>query len=81
MTEPRRHPNRHPDFEHPFGIADWNGVRAKVRKGPDGLWYVMLVRGDRVLLFPGLPHLSQPYAMAQADRVMRAAGRVLRGEI
>jgi hypothetical protein len=73
--------NRHPDFEHPFGIADWNGVRARIRCGPDGLWYVMLMRGDRAILFPGLPHLSWRGAMDQAQRVMTAAGRVLRGEI
>lgn len=74
-------PYRHPDFADPFGIADWTDVRARVRKGPDGYWHVMLVRGDRVILFPGLPFLSHGGAMAQADRVMTAAGRVLRGEI
>jgi hypothetical protein len=72
---------RHPDFAHPFGIEDWTGVRARVRKGPDALWHVMLVRGDRVILFPGLPWLSQGAAMQQADRVMTAARRILSGEI
>jgi hypothetical protein len=41
----------------------------------------MLMRGDRAILFPGLPHLSWRGAMDQAQRVMTAAGRVLRGEI
>lgn len=72
---------RHPDFAYPFGIADWTGVRARVRKGPDGLWYVMLARGSRVILFPGLPWFTQSDAMAQADRVMTAARRILAGEI
>lgn len=68
---------RHPDFEHPFGIANWNGVRARVRRGPDGRWYVMLMRGDRCILFPGLEHLSWHGAMDQANRVMGAAKRIL----
>lgn len=72
---------RHPDFEQPFGIDDWTHVRARVRKGPDGLWYVMLTRHDRVILFPGLPFFTQQGAMAQADRVMTAARRILAGEI
>lgn len=72
---------RHPDFEHPFGIADWNGVRARVvRRGPDGRWDVMLMRGDRCILFPGLEHLSWRGAMDQANRVMGAARRVLTEE-
>jgi len=41
----------------------------------------MLMRDGRVLLFPGLPWLSQQGAMAQADRVMTAARRILAGEI
>lgn len=72
---------RHPDYRHPFGIADWTGVRARVRKGPDGLWYVMLVRDGRVIHWPGLPWLSQQGAMSQADRVMTAARRILAGEM
>ena len=72
---------RHPDFEYPFGIEDWTGVRARIRKGPDGYWYVMLMRDGRVLLFPGLPWLSQQGAMSQANTVMTAARRILAGEI
>lgn len=68
---------RHPDFEHPFGIADWDGVRARIRCGPDGRWYVMLMRGDRCIQFAGLGHLSWRGAIAQADRVMTAARRIL----
>jgi len=68
---------RHPDFEHPFGIADWTDVRARVRQGPDGRWYVMLMRADRCILFPGLEHLSWYGAMSQANRVMDAARRIL----
>jgi hypothetical protein len=41
----------------------------------------MLMRGSRVLLFPGLPWLSHHAAMAQADRIMTAARRILTGEI
>lgn len=74
-------PQRHPDFRHPFGLEDWTDVRAKVRKGPDGLWWVFLMRGDRVVLFFDLPWLTHRAAMAQADRVMVAARRVLNGEI
>lgn len=69
--------NRHPDFQHPFGIADWDGVRARVRRGPDERWYVMLMRGDRCILFPGAEHLSWRAAIAQADRVMTAARQIL----
>lgn len=72
---------RHPDFAHPFGIENWDGVRARVRKSPDDYWYVMLVRDDRVIHWPGLPWLSQQAAMAQADRIMTAARRILAGEI
>jgi len=69
---------RHPDFEHPFGIADWNGVRARVRRGPDERWWMTLWRGDRCILFPGsADHLSWWGAMDQANRVMAAARRIL----
>jgi len=73
---------RHPDFQHPFGIADWNGVRARVRRGPDGRWWMTLWRGNHCILFPGsADHLSWYAAMDQANRVMTAARRVLAGEI
>lgn len=72
---------RHPNFEHPFGIADWNGIRARVRRGPDDRWYVMLMRGDRCVLMPQLGHLGWYGAMDQANRIMTAARRVLAGEI
>jgi hypothetical protein len=39
------------------------------------------MRGDRVVLFFDLPWFTQRAAMAQVDRVMTAAQRVLNGTI
>jgi hypothetical protein len=69
----------HPDFQHPFGIEDWTDIRARVRKGPDGLWHVMLMRRSHLVSFPGLPFFGFRAAIAHADRVMSAARRILTG--